>query len=596
MSLAPPSPWCVVGSAKADEPRGAVRVIDVAADGSRSEPVTFAPAEFAQFVAAREREASRRWVWHDTAARYPALLDAGVRVERCYDLRLCHQILATSAYISQAEALREASEWVVAADSAEAPQQSDSPTLFDIEARSRHRTAPPTLEAALDEFDRQRLAIAASHHPARLSLLLSAESAGALIAAELTHAGVPWDEAEHHRILRESLGPKPPLGTKPARMQSLGAEIREALGDPHANIDSPPKLLRSLRAAGIEVSSTSKWELAEHAHPAVDLLLEYKKMARLFTANGWAWLDEWVRDGRYRPTYVPGGVVTGRWASSGGGALQIPRQLRPALCADPGWLLVSADVSQLEPRVLAAMSGDRAMAAAGHGKDLYAGIVESGAVPSRQDAKIAVLGAMYGSTTGDAGRLVPRLRRAFPKAMRLVDQAAAVGEQGGQVTTWLGRSSPLPAEDWLALQSAASLPEASRRDEELARRTAREFGRFTRNFVVQGTAAEWALAWLAELRIRLSAFEAVPESNEPGSGFGRADSVRAPASGPVFSSRPHLAFFLHDEVIVHTPAAHAEAVARAIEESAARAGALLFGEAPVDFRLDVRISERALKE
>ncbi len=366
-------------------------------------------------------------------------------------------------------------------------------------------------------------------------------------------------------------------------MVALAEEVRSALGDPGASLDSPPKLLGALRRAGIDVASTSRWELMESEHPAIEPLLRYKKLSRLLTANGWSWIDEWVRDGRYRPVYVPGGVVTGRWASSGGGALQLPRALRPALRADPGWTLVSADVAQLEPRVLAAMSGDRAMAAAGSGKDLYSGIVESGIVASRQEAKIAVLGAMYGATTGDSGRLVPRLRRGFPAAMRLVDRAAEVGEQGGVVSTWLGRSSPLPGPEWSELQALASLPSATPRDEARARRAARDFGRFTRNFVVQGTAAEWALAWLAELRLRLAAMPAV-------------DAAPAPASGPVFSHGPHLVFFLHDEVIVHTPAAQADAVAEAVRASAEAAGRLLFGGAPVDFPLDVRVAERAAKE
>lgn len=225
-------------------------------------------------------------------------------------------------------------------------------------------------------------------------------------------------------------------------MVAAGAEVRRALEDPLVPLDSPPKLLRALHRAGIDVPSTSQWELQSHEHPAITPLLRYKKMSRLLTANGWTWLDEWVHEGRYRPVYVPGGVVTGRWASSGGGALQIPRQLRPALRADPGWRLVSADVSQLEPRVLAAMSEDRAMIAAGAGKDLYSGIVDAGIVQTRQEAKIGVLGALYGGTSGDSGRVVPRLRRNFPAAMALVDGAAATGERGGTVTTWLGRSSP----------------------------------------------------------------------------------------------------------------------------------------------------------
>ena len=126
--------------------------------------------------------------------------------------------------------------------------------------------------------------------------------------------------------------------------------------------------------------------------------------------------------------------MTGRWASSGGGALQLPRQLRAAVRADPGWRLVIADVAQLEPRVLAAMAGDTALADAARGRDLYAGIVDTGAVALRSEAKIAMLGAMYGATTGDSGRLVPRLRRTFPRAMALVDDAARTGENGGVVT------------------------------------------------------------------------------------------------------------------------------------------------------------------
>lgn len=587
-SIAAPR-WCVIGRT-ADE---GLAAINIDADGERGEIATISESEFADFVVDREAAAPHsspvRWVWHDTAAVYPGLLTAGVRVQRCHDLRLSHQILRGSALVRNATPLIAAHEWAVTPDPPDEQREPDAPALFDIETPQHRRTVPESIEAALAEFDRQRAALTASTSPQRLNLLLAAESAGALIAAELSAAGVPWDEAEHDRLLTEALGPRPAPGAKPERMLATAEVVRRELGDPHANIDSPPKLLKALRTAGIEVSSTSRWELDEHDHPAIAPLLTYKKLARLLSANGWAWLDDWVEDGRYRPVYVPGGVVTGRWSSSGGGALQLPRQLRPALRADPGWLLVSADVSQLEPRVLSAMAGDRAMAAAGFGKDLYAGIVESGALTSRQDAKIAMLGAMYGATTGDSGRLVPQLRRIFPAAMRMVDEAAEVGEQGGIVSTWLGRSSPPPSPEWIEIQSAASLPGATKRDEELARRTARERGRFTRNFIVQGTAAEWALAWMADLRQRLAAFDSLPSSDT-------AHAETARASGPVFARSPHLAFFLHDEVIVHTPREHADAVAKAVTESAQAAGKLLFGDAPIDFRLDLTISERALKE
>ena len=53
--------------------------------------------------------------------------------------------------------------------------------------------------------------------------------------------------------------------------------------------------------------------------------------------------------------------------------------------------------------------------------------------------------------------------------------------------------------------------------------------------------------------------------------------------------RPHLVFFLHDEVVVHTPEALAADVAEAVRQSAATAGRLLFGGFPVDFPLDVSV-------
>ncbi|MFJ4160536.1 bifunctional 3'-5' exonuclease/DNA polymerase [Microbacterium testaceum] len=526
-------------------------------------------------VRAREHAGDVRWVWPDTTIAYPALLNAGVRVARAWDLRLVHAILRDAVAVTDDAGLRRATAW----DAASTPPDAGD-ALFDLGESASG--VPESGDEAVAEYRRQRDAIAASTTPGALRLLAAAESAGALIAVELHTAGVPWSVEAHERLLEAELGPRR-SGGLPERVEQTAAAVRDALGDPKASLDSQPRLLRSLHRAGLMVQSTSRWELSEHDHPAVAPLIAYKKQMRLYTANGWAWLAEWVRDGRFRPVYVPAGVVTGRWASSGGGALQIPRALRTAVRADPGWTLVTADVAQLEPRVLAAMARDTALAEAAAGRDLYAGIVERGAVTSRAEAKLAMLGAMYGATTGESGRLLPRLRRTFPRAMQLVDNAARTGEEGGVVHTWLGRTSPAAGESWRALQSLASESAASGIDENRARRSARDRGRFTRNFVVQGTAAEWALAWLADLRGRLAAFP-MTDADAP-----------AAASGAVFSRRPHLAFFLHDEIVVHTPIEHADAVAEAVREAAAAAGRLLFGTFPIDFPLDLRIGETAEK-
>ncbi|RII99129.1 bifunctional 3'-5' exonuclease/DNA polymerase, partial [Clavibacter nebraskensis] len=240
-------------------------------------------------------------------------------------------------------------------------------------------------------------------------------------------------------------------GAPPALLR-LAARIREILAAPDLNVDSPPDVLRALRRAGIDATSTRQWELQGIDHPVIAPLLEHKKLSRLLTANGWTWMETWIRDGRFHPEYVPGGVVTGRWAASGGGALQLPRQIRSAVRADPGWRLVVADAAQLEPRVLAALAEDRAMADAGRGTDLYQGLVDAGVVATRAHAKVAMLGAMYGATSGESGRLMPRLVRAYPRATGYVERAARAGESGGIVSTRLGRSSPPPGDAWVDVQ------------------------------------------------------------------------------------------------------------------------------------------------
>ncbi|MFS0851985.1 bifunctional 3'-5' exonuclease/DNA polymerase [Microbacterium sp. 179-I 3D4 NHS] len=549
-------------------PGDAWTAVDLDAAGDEVSRTTLGAGEAAAWVARTEAADAPRWILRSARDDYPFLLAAGVRLGRAHDLVLCHAILRDTA--SAARPLTASPRWV-RTDPAET-----APALFDLDDA---RAEGDAVAAVLAQYGEQRRVIAEADD-GRLSLLCAAESAGGLIAEEMRAAGLPWDERVHDGILTETLGARPAAGGLPSRMVELGDEVRRLLGDATLHLDSQPKLLRALHRAGVPAESTGRWELAAYDHPVIAPLLSYKKLSRLLSANGWGWLAEWVREGRFRPVYIPGGVVTGRWASAGGGALQLPRSLRPAVRADPGWRLVVADVAQLEPRMLAAMARDEAMAETARGTDLYAGVVASGAVATREEAKYAVLGAMYGATTGDSGRLVPRLRRVYPQAMALVDAAARTGEDGGVVSTWLGRSSPAPSADWQELQARATGADADPALVAQARRRARDWGRFTRNFVVQGTAAEWSLIWLAEIRHRLRGF---------------ADAERpAPASGP-FARASHLAFFLHDEVILHVPEEHADAAADAVRDAAAVATTRLFGTFPIDVRLDLRIADSADK-
>jgi len=525
--------------------------------------VTTVPrAALSAFVANLE-ESHPRWVWDDTSAWYPALLADGVRVERCVDLRLNHAILRLSSQTAGSSLARSPyGPWDIAAATAQTPASHTA--LFDI------FDDEPEVDAAADpvaELRLQKAALATAPESGSLGLLLAAESAGALIAAEMRFAGLPWSVDRHNDLLTELLGPRPRAGERPAKLEAVLARVREELEAPELNPDSPNDLLRALRRAGLIVSSTRSWELKKLEHGSIPPLLEYKKMSRLLAANGWHWLDTWIDDGRFRPDYVPGGVVTGRWATSGGGALQLPKQIRGAVVPDPGWKLIVADAAQLEPRILTGLSADKRMAEAGRG-DLYEGIVASGAVATRAEAKVAMLGAMYGATSGDGGRLMPRLAKAFPQAIAVVEAAARAGERGEIVSTRLGRSSPPPGGLWWAAQGEGNDVAASEADQQRARGQARSWGRFTRNFIVQGSAAEWALCWMAGLRNRLWAM----------------------ADGDL-TERPHLVFFLHDEVVVHAPEHLADRVAEEVRAAAADAGRLLFGRMPVDFPVTVAIVE-----
>ncbi|GAB3255851.1 bifunctional 3'-5' exonuclease/DNA polymerase [Arthrobacter pigmenti] len=527
-------------------------------------PVSFDRSELPAVVRHHEHQAGPRWVFEQTRQWYPELLAEGVTVERCHDLALAGNILASSEFTSHS---RWAAQHQGAAPEEEPEMPRPAPHISaDNQYSLFEESAPPGagVNELAGKLRDQLEAVQTSTRRQRTQLLVAAESAGALIAAEMQHTGLPWRVDIHEEILTESLGPRPPGEARPAKLEHLAGQLRELLDAPTFNPDSPQELMRALHRAGIEVKTTRQWELERQEHPAIEPLLLYKKLSRLFSANGWAWLDAWVDQGRFRPEYIVGGVVTGRWASRGGGALQIPKVVRSAARADPGHRLVVADAAQLEPRVLAALAQDDQLAAAARGQDLYSGIAAQG-FGDRATAKIAVLGAMYGSTTGESGRLMPQLARMYPAAVGYVEKAAQAGQAGGTVSSFLGRSSPPPSDAWRASQMTTSAAEQQRADN-----IARTRGRFTRNFVVQATAAEWALCWLAELRRRLRS--------------SRSTSPDGTAAG-------ELVFFLHDEVVVHAPAGRAGEVSGHVTDAAAAATRLIFGEIPIDFAVEVTTVE-----
>jgi hypothetical protein len=539
-------------------------------------PVTLA-TDLVASVRELERRGDVRWVWPDTAEIYPALLQAGLRVERCHDAALTERLLlACEGQPGQPAFLAAAAARLRGLPVPQEPRPARAgaqDSLFDVAGGTQDdlARATATLADLIAVQAAQAGRLAASPHPGRLGLLVAAESAGGLTAAEMTAAGLPWRTDVHNQLLTEMLGPRPPgvrSNQRPARLAELVERISAAFGiGKQVNPDSPAQLVKALAADGVRVSSTRFSVLREIDHPAIPLLLEYKELSRLHAAHGWSWLDTWVRDGRFRPEYVVGGVVSGRWASRGGGALQIPKTLRRAVIADPGWVLVVADAAQLEPRVLAALAGDQAFAEAAAAGDLYAALA-SAFGGERAKAKIALLSAMYGGSGGEAGQLLTVLRQRFPRAYDFVEAAAQAGEEGRTVASVLGRPCPPPSAAWRSVTFGPEDPEAE--PGRGAGQATRARGRFTRNFVVQASAADWATVLLASLRRRL---------NEMGGG---------PQPGGQWDG-PHLVFFQHDEVIVHCPAAQADQVVAAVAQSAREAGRLLFGATRVSFPMTTAV-------
>jgi DNA polymerase I len=526
--------------------------------------------DLAAAVAAREAAGHPRWVWAATGELYPRLLAAGARVDRCHDLALTEGILL-AADGRWGEPRSFAAAWArLEGRPVPDPTERRSGGLKPSEGRGSRPGQPALFDhdlpglpdpvallagmVAVHAEQHRRLAGNGPGRPAGLGLLVAAESAGALAAAEMAAAGLPWRPEVHDAVLTELLGPRPRAGAAPERLRDLAERIGASFGR-RLNPDSPAQVLRAFAAAGTPLPSTRSHVLRGVDHPAVPLLLAYKELSRLHAAYGWAWLDAWVAGGRFRPEYVPGGVVSGRWATRGGGALQIPHALRRAVVADPGWTLVVADASQLEPRVLAALSGDEGLARAAAGGDLYAALAADAFGGDRARAKTALLAAMYG---GDVGQLMTVLRRRFPAAVGYVEAAARTGEEGGLVRSVLGRTCPPPPPGWLA--ATGSEPDPDPAVAARARRVARDRGRFTRNFVVQASAADWALVLLAALRRRLT----------------------DPAG-------PRLVFFQHDEVVVHCPRADADPVVVAVRDAAEESRRLVFGETAVRFPLAVAV-------
>ncbi len=512
-----------------------------------------------------------RLVWWRAGTTAGALVEAGVRPRTCWDLGAVHRLLTGSRRDDPGAV------WAACHDLPEpdapgeltllglggpdgpmAPDGSLSPEwAAEAWTAGGHAAAGGELAAAarwaglaLVVRDLQAAALGRLPDPRVLTagpalplLTAYAESAAALLAVELGRDGLPIDRSEAERLLTAAIGPRP-LGHEDERSARRARDLavtRHFPGGDGTDLRQPAAVRELLARIGIVVPDTRSWRLAPHraTSPAVAALLEWRRTERLATTYGYLWLDRHVGpDDRLRGAWSGADAAAGRMTASAG-LHNLPAALRPAVAAPAGHVLVRADLGQVEPRVLAVVSGDQALARAAREPDMYAPVATQLRC-DRPTAKVALLAAMYGQTSGPAGEALQEMATAYPRALAYLRSAELAGSRGEDLRTWGGRRLRL-----------GPLPPGHP-----------GHGRFARNAVVQGAAAELFKMW--------------------------AVSVRA-ALGPLGGE---LVLCLHDELLLCVPAAAAAAaedlLRGALDQTARRWAA----GSPVRFVLDVAAARR----
>jgi DNA polymerase I len=168
----------------------------------------------------------------------------------------------------------------------------------------------------------------------------------------------------------------------------------------------------------------------------------------------------------------------------------------------------------------------------------------------RATAKVAVLGAMYGQTTGHGAQVLPRLHAAYPVAMAYLDAGDRSGQTGRDLRTFGGRRVRMWSDD------ATEIGERELRGRAAAR------GRYGRNALVQGAAAELFKIWAVTVRARGAALGA------------------------------RIVLCLHDELLVHVPAEHGDAAARLVADGLDEAAHRWAPHTPVRLVADLSVIAR----
>jgi DNA polymerase-1 len=542
--------------------------------------IAVATAAGSQFIAttdpmrelqALDASSMPRWVWWDRTT--PSQLAAtGTTVARCWDVLTVYRLLAGGWQTSVAEAWA----WLngldpdtipimgqldLLAGAADEGDDPENPLRPDGHLRPEWLAggwhgSPERLarwaSLALQAATEQHVRLGERADPDRARSTAHAESAAELLCAELAFHGLPIDENEAVRIISDAAGPRPRTrAEEEAEQARRDADVLRHLNPPReVNLRNPGEVKSMLRSTGHDLPDTRAWRLEKlrDTDPLIDALLVWRKAERIATTYGYGWLDEHVSGGRLRGEWSSSDGAAGRMTASAG-LHNLPAPMRPAVAAGPGYAFVRADLGQIEPRVLAAVSGDPALISATADDDLYQPVAQRLGV-ERDVAKVAVLGAMYGATTGESAGALRGLQQNYPVAMGLLEQAAEEGRRGSDIFTIGGRRVRM---------GGGSSPDG---DIERAMAAAAARGRYARNALIQGAAAEFFKVWAVIVKQRVHRHDA------------------------------RVVLCLHDELLVHTPTEYAAEVSALVSEAVAEAAYYWSPERDVRFLADVSTIQR----
>ena len=399
-----------------------------------------------------------------------------------------------------------------------------------------------------------------------LEHVLKLENECVLPIAQMELNGIYLDETRWREQLAVVSKKQAAAAEELQGMLAAGVAQASLFGRPEINLDSIDQVTSALQNLGVPVEGTTRagalLPLADD-YPVVAKLLEYRQMAKAtqsFGENILGFIEP--STGRIHADFRQIGAPTGRFSCSNPNLQQIPHEAEYRRCfvAPKGRKLVVADYSQIELRILADISKDKAFIDAFRsGADFHAATAAQ------------IFGISADAVTPDQRSFAKRLNFGVVYGIGVQRFAKMTGLSESQAEDTLRRyfATYPRMDDWLRTQAKAALAERTART--LTGRIARlrfnendraEVGaaqRYAKNMPIQGTSADILKRALRLLHDDIQGTSAI------------------------------LVNIVHDEIIVETDASEAEETARKLEDSMLKAGREFLKDVPV--KVDLSISD-----